>query len=273
VPKVANRDREDRQRRKYDQLFGNADVACTAWEHLENGEVACHASKLVFATAVQCINHKRKQQYKVDLAASEFKEDENLMAELEKQAQVEKDRLHHQKYAVVKQRNIAKQDLRMEAARLAKANRQLEHDLLVAKSKIEKLQAQHDRQIEHVKSTYQRKIDKLARSLELKCKGSNQNDTDREKETAPLEKSQVLTPAAKLEAQIPRPCTLEGWLAPWGPTDFDAMAGLQRISIANPKEGTSPEPAVPDAVLQAFRKVRASMQPCLATNLQDCNGS
>ena len=50
-----------------------------------------------------------------------------------------------------------------QAARLAKANRQLEHDLLVAKSKIEKLQAQHDRQIEHVKSTYQRKIDKLAR--------------------------------------------------------------------------------------------------------------
>ena len=68
----------------------------------ENGEVACHASKLVFATAVQCINHKRKQQYKVDLAASEFKEDENLMAELEKQAQVEKDRYHF-----VLSRNIA----------------------------------------------------------------------------------------------------------------------------------------------------------------------
>ncbi len=51
-----------------------------------------------------------------------------------------------------------------QAARLAKANRQLEHELLVSKSRLEKVQTQHERQMEHVKSTYQRKIDKLIRS-------------------------------------------------------------------------------------------------------------
>ena len=49
-------------------------------------------TKLVFATAVQCINHKRTQQYQRGLAASDLQQDEDVLVELEKQARAEKDR-------------------------------------------------------------------------------------------------------------------------------------------------------------------------------------
>ena len=58
----------------------------------DNGEVACHASKIVCTTAVQCINHKRKLQYTDDLKASGLEEEAEMIAFFEKEARDEKDR-------------------------------------------------------------------------------------------------------------------------------------------------------------------------------------
>ena len=177
-PKVGNRDREERQRRKYDLLFGGAHVPIVAWERLPDGDVACHVSKLVFATAVQCLNHQQKHVYNTDLAASKLMVDVHLLQALKKQAEVEKADLHAHKHAMVRHRNQMKQDLRMEIARLAKANRQLEHDLEIIKSKIKRVQTQHNRQMEHLTTTSLRKIDKLARHLERRAKTRRQIEAD-----------------------------------------------------------------------------------------------
>ena len=168
-----NRDREERQRRKYDLLFGEAHVPTVAWEQLPDGDVACHVSKLVFATAVQCRNHEQKPQYQSDLAASKLMVDKTLLAALESQAEMEKADLQAHKHAVVKQKNQFKQDLRTENARLVKANRQLEHDLVMIKSKITRLQAQHERQMQHVTTASLRQIDKMARQLERRPRGGH----------------------------------------------------------------------------------------------------
>lgn len=279
VPNDAKRDRKDQQHRKYHQVFGDAHVPRTAWERLANGEIACHVSQLVFATAVQCINHKKTRQYSADLAASELGQDEDMLAELETQAQAEKDRLHSQKHAIVKQKNMAKQNLRIETARLARLVRQSEHELLCMNRKIEKMQTQHDRRMEHMKSTYQRKIDKLLRKLESK-EGRGQDVQTRTVTTQTVttdpETPQVSTPPPKLDAEVaaPRPGTCEAREDPWVPVQFDVMAGLQRMSFATIKGQPAPEPA-PEAVLQAFCNFRACMvtESCLATHVQDRIGS
>jgi hypothetical protein len=106
-----------------------------------------------------------KTNYRQNLAESGVMEDAEIIQQIEKMSVEEKERLNNQKFSIIKHRNAAHQELRVEAARLAKAKRKLEHDLLVAKSKIDKMQSQHERQLEYVKSTFQRKLDKLYRQL------------------------------------------------------------------------------------------------------------
>lgn len=250
------KDREDRQRKKYLQLIAEAEApATTAWDRAATGEYVCHVSQLAFATAVQCVNHRRKQQYKADLAASGLEEDPEFVAAVERYAQEEKDRLHQQKYAIIKQRNMAKQDLRIEAARLAKANRQLEHELLLAKSRMEKVQSQHERQMEHLKSTYQRRIDKLVRQLDQKAKGPS-FPTEEAPSTEPLPWAPPRPagpPAATTTSWLPSP----GGPDPWAPVAFDAFAGLpapahKTISPADLFSAKNARPAIPYEVLRAF---------------------
>jgi|UniRef100_A0A7S4GD25 hypothetical protein len=282
VPEALNRNRDEKQRQKYEQLFGETHVPHTPWERLENGEVACHVTKLVFATAVQCINHKRTQQYQRGLAASDLQQDEDVLVELEKQARAEKDRFIQQKHALVKETNIAKQTLRAETAHLAKAVRQKEHDLLMAKAKIAKMQTQHERQIAHIKSTYQRKIDALIRLMDEQSKGGSQT-TAKEPGKACRKKSQglrdlsvpphcspVSTPSPKPEAKVPECSALKMGPNPWAPIEFDAMVGLHKMSLAS-AQSTKSKNAVPNEVMQAFlldMQVPANMTP--PVDMSDC---
>jgi hypothetical protein len=94
---------------------------------------------------------------------------------------MEKADLQAHKHAVVKQKNQFKQDLRTENARLVKANRQLEHDLVMIKSKITRLQAQHERQMQHVTTTSLWQIDKMARQLERRPRGGSHSDGKKDK--------------------------------------------------------------------------------------------
>ena len=58
----------------------------------DSGEVACHASRIMFGTAVQCVNHRRNKQYRVDLKTSGLQEDADFLALLEHEARHEKDK-------------------------------------------------------------------------------------------------------------------------------------------------------------------------------------
>uniref|UniRef100_A0A7S1IPX2 Uncharacterized protein n=1 Tax=Eutreptiella gymnastica TaxID=73025 RepID=A0A7S1IPX2_9EUGL len=58
----------------------------------------------------------------------------------------------------------------MQTARLAKENRQLEHELAVARCKIQKMNIQQERQLEHLRSMYQQRIDKIFKSRGMDSK-------------------------------------------------------------------------------------------------------
>jgi hypothetical protein len=161
----ATKDRERKQNAKYFELFGCDHQPTVAWEILPDDLFACHVSKLIFSTAIQSMHHMGKAIYRQQLLDSMIPEDPNVIAEIEEMSLEEKEKLHSQKYAIIKHRNAAHQELRVEAARLAKTKRKLEHDLLVAKGKIHKMQVQHGRQMDYVKSTFQRKLDRLSKHL------------------------------------------------------------------------------------------------------------
>jgi len=218
-----NKDRERKQREKYTETYGADFKPTKAWEVLD-GVIVCHINQLIFSTAVQSTHHMSRPTYKSALAFSNLEEDPELIANLEQMAAEEKTRLHDQRFSIIKHRNAAHQELRMEAARLAKAKRRLEHDLLVANAKIEKLQTQHQRQIEYIKSVCQRKMEKLARQVSAK--------------QVPLSKD-LLHDESSLEMQ--RYC-LEPWdWRPWAnKADVSNPKGTQRPSseVWGPLEGS-----------------------------------
>ena len=165
-------------RTKYDKLFSEAHVPTAAWEQLDNGQWACHVSRMVFATAVQCINHQRKWQYQCDLEASHLREDTAVVKALERKAQEEKEQL---RTAAAKQRKKTKRDLTNEVDRLGDLQRRLERELALAEQQLEMMPELHRRELRNVKSTYHSKVKEFARRLEApleECLGLDQIHTD-----------------------------------------------------------------------------------------------
>ena len=168
-------------RRKYDELFSETHVPTAAWEQLDNGQWACHVSRMVFATAVQSINHQRKWQYQCDLAVSYLREDGMLLTALEQKAQEEKQRQKSTASAAkasVKRKNT-EHILQLEARRLLRANRRLEREVAEMQLKLAKMPGQHQRQLRRIKWNCQRKATELAALLEAPRKGNGQEDADK----------------------------------------------------------------------------------------------
>ena len=172
------RDREARQHEKYLEVCGAKGEARPAWELLPDGSFACHVSELLFSTATQSVHHMERDSYRKRLAASGLSEDPHVIATIEQMCADEKEALNNQKHATIKQRNAAHQELRVEASRLNKAKRKLEHDVMVTKTRMDKMQLQHERQLQYLTTTFQQKMDKMYRQL------INRNQTACPKESA-----------------------------------------------------------------------------------------
>ena len=153
--------RESVRHCKYDKLFSEAHVPTAAWEQLDNGQWACHVSRMVFATAVQCINHQRKWQYQCDLEASHLREDTAVVKALERKAQEER----HQN-ATVRQGRNTQCDLTTETQRLMEANRQLTQDLAVKQMRLDEMRRRHRRELRRMQWSSRRQVDDLAALLE-----------------------------------------------------------------------------------------------------------
>ena len=198
---------------------------------------------------------RRRPQYQLDLAASQLPEDAAVIAALEQQAHEEKERLYQQKYSAVKQRNAAKQEMISEAARLAKANRQLEHDMSMTKIKLEKMQARHSRRMDHVEYSFLRKVDKLARHLERRLHTGRTGGRAYRAEALA-----AAPPAAPVE--VPAAAELEDWLQSEAMEDF-----LETLSAARTRQRSSSQTRfAADEKMRAAQIPRVSVSmPCMVS--------
>jgi FtsZ-binding cell division protein ZapB len=216
--------------------------------------IACHVTRMMFTTATQCVNHRAKAKYKATLAASAYQEDPEFLAHIHTCAQQERTSLRQHKHDVIKQRNAMKQDLKMEVSKLTKSNRRLEHELNMARRKIEKMQ----RQMEQMASAHEETVGRLRSRL-----GEDDNSVAGDAPAVPeaeavdwadldhtgstSDPDRVSTGAASSTAGKDR----------WAPVEFDAMAGLfngmRPLPVLNSSDDrTRVDEKVPDEIIQAW---------------------
>jgi hypothetical protein len=155
---------------KYLAQFGDCEEPKMGWERYEDGQIACHHRKLLFSTAVQCRNYLYKSGCNQGLASVLEEEGAECLAKLDEECAEERSRLRNVKRSLAKQKNAILQEMKVRAAQLQKANRQLGHEMTVTERQLAQLQQQHKRELRAVKALHQQKLESITSLLEL-CNG------------------------------------------------------------------------------------------------------